>query len=263
MIPEMAFLLGTLGYQVNKSMEIDAQATKKNLKAYTRTAEAKYKMELSQKRLLDAINVNAKRKNAILVYHMKKFQKEYEIFRNIQFKKDKGIEELEKIDELQKKIKVHIALPQITSGAVMTDSQLLITFALKGIGGLMIQDSEQTLMSAQQNLSRANVIVTEMNTICIALDGLTEHIEIVTELLENLGMIYMKSINSINEIISINGNDANNYSEKDIEKLNLGLLLTKVIYRIINTPLVNENGQIEQESKKIISEGQMLLKKIQ
>ena len=86
---------------------------------------------------------------------------------------------------------------------------------------------------------------------------------IITELLEKLGMLYMKSIKNISIILKNNGLDSENYSEDDINALNVSLSLTKLIYRIINTPLLDENGNIEKESIKVIQQGRDMLKQIQ
>lgn len=253
-------LLGTYLFgQVDKSMKIDDEAIKKNVKAFTRTAEAQRKLELHQKKTLDKIFINAKRKNALLICHLKMFQEQYKVIKQIQFETGVGIEELEKLDEIQEAINQYVALPAVASGKAMTDSQLAISFVLRGVGGLMIKDSEMKLKMASQNVSKANAIVAQIDSICIALDGIAQHTEIITALLEKLGMVYMKSIKNLAVILRENGLMAKQYSKKDIEAIRLSLLLTKLLYRIINTPIVDENGEIIQESRKVIQEGQSVL----
>jgi hypothetical protein len=256
---EGALILVALGAEVNKSLKIDEQTIKKNVKAFTRTADAEYKLEQSQKNLYEKLVINAKRKNAILTCHIRMFQEQYSVIRKIQFKKGKGIEELERIDDIQKQLAKNIELPAISSGEVMKDSQLIITFALKGIGGLMIQDSKMNLQLATRNLTKANTVSAQADSMCIALDGIAQHVEIVTGLLENLGMLYIRSIKNLERILQINDLDVSKYSDKDFEAINVSLDLTKLVYRIINTPLIDEYGKIEQESVKIIKEGHDLI----
>lgn len=252
----------TLGYQVNKSMKIDEQATKKNIKAFTKTADAQNKLKKCQENAFNKLFINAKRKNGMLTCHLKMFQEQYSIIRKIQFKKGKGIEELERIEEIQDQLNKYVTLPAVSSGKQMTDSQFVISFALRGIGDQMIKDSEMNLKLASSNLSQANAISAQIDSMCIALDGLARHTEIITALLEKLGMLYMKSIKNISEILKRNGLDSNRYSEQDIDAINMSLLMTKLIYRIINTPMIDQNGTIEQESVKVIQEGQQLLDSI-
>ena len=121
---------------------------------------------------------------------------------------------------------------------------------------------KESLQLANINLSESAAYAAEVDTICIALNGIAEHIEITTKLLEKLGMLYMKSIKNIARILSQNGMDEDNYTDEDIDAINLALTLTKVVYRIINTPMVDQNGKIERESYKVIHEGEQLLKQI-
>ena len=127
----------------------------------------------------------------------------------------------------------------------MKNSQYAISFALMGIGGVMIKESKMNLKTASKNKAMASAVTAQIDSICIALEGITQHTMIITELLEKLGMLYMKSIKNISIILKNNGLDSENYSEDDINALNVSLSLTKLIYRIINTPLLDENGNIE------------------
>ena len=145
----------------------------------------------------------------------------------------------------------------------MKNSQYAISFALMGIGGVMIKESKMNLKTASKNKAMASAVTAQIDSICIALEGITQHTMIITELLEKLGMLYMKSIKNISIILKNNGLDSENYSEDDINALNVSLSLTKLIYRIINTPLLDENGNIEKESIKVIQQGRDMLKQIQ
>lgn len=256
-------VLGGLLCQVNKSMEIDEQTTKKNIKAFTKTADAQIKLERCQENVFKKFSINAKRKNGILSCHLKMFQEQYKVIRELQLKKGRGIEELENIDEIQKKLNQYVTLPSVSTGKIMTDSQLMISFVLKGgIGGLMIAESKDNLKLSQQNMAQANVVAAQIDLMCTALDGIAKHVDIITELLEKLGMLYMKSIKNITEIFRRNGLDEDSYSDEDIDAINTSLVMTKLIYRIINTPVIDVNGKIETESYRVIKEGQNLIDSI-
>ena len=257
-------LLGILfAQQINKSAKLDKEATKKNIKAFTKIADANAKLEKCQSDLLNQLQINSKRKNGLITYHLSMFQEQYSIIRKIQFGKGRGIEEIEKIDAIQNQIKQYVELPAVTSGMIMKNSQYAISFALMGIGGVMIKESKMNLKTASKNTAMASAVTAQIDSICIALEGITQHTMIITELLEKLGMLYMKSIKNISIILKNNGLDSENYSEDDINALNVSLSLTKLIYRIINTPLLDENGNIEKESIKVIQQGRDMLKQIQ
>lgn len=255
-------LVGGLFAQVNKSIEIDEKAMKKNVKAFTKMAESENKLVRCQQNAIDKLLICAKRKTGILNGHIKMFKEQFELIRKVEFKSGQGIEELEKFDEISKKINQGVSVIGTENRLEMSAPQTLISFALFGIGGLMIKDSEMSLKMASRTVAQANVVAAQVDSVCIALDGLAKHAEIVTDLLHKLGMMYMQSIRNITDIIKKNGTERNNYSQNDIDSINVALLLTKVIYRIINTSMVDGNGVIEQESFKVIDEGKRLLRKI-
>ena len=83
--------------QINKSAKLDKEATKKNIKAFTKIADANARLEKCQSDLLNQLQINAKRKNGLITYHLSMFQEQYSIIRKIQFGRGKGIEEIEKL----------------------------------------------------------------------------------------------------------------------------------------------------------------------
>ena len=256
-------LVGGLFSQVNSSMEIDEKAMKKNIKAFTKMAESENKLKRCQQNVVDKLIICAKRKKGILSAHVKMFEEQFEMIRKVEFKSGQGIEEIEKIDELKKKIDQSISVEGINYNTSLRTPQTLVAFALFGIGGLMIKESEMSLKAASKTVAQSNAVAAQVDSICIALDGLAIHVEIVIDLLQRLGVFYMMSIKNMKEIINKNGLVSDKYSKSDIDSINLSFALTKVIYRIINTPLVDVNGTIEQESLRVVEEGNRLLKNIQ
>lgn len=255
-------LLAVFGYQVNQSLEMDEKSIRKNSKAFTKMAEAQNKLEYYNETAVQKLAVLAKRKHGLLTCHIKMFQEQYLMIKRVEFKKGKGIEEFEKLEEMQEQICQYMALPAVVSGETMTDSSLMLSFALSGIGGYMMKDSKRKLKLASANQAQANAISVQIESMCIFLDGISKHVDLLIELLEKLGMLYMKSIRNITRIFDENGMDADEYSDQDIEAINLSLVLTKLIYRIINTPMINAEGKIEQESIKVIEEGNKMIQKI-
>ena len=263
MIVETALGLTLLFAQVNKSIKTDEKAMKKNIQAFTKMAESENKLVRCQKHTLDKLIICAKRKKGILNGHIKLFMDQFELYRKVGVKQGRGIVELEMFDEINERINQSVNIPEIENKTELSTAQTLVAFALFGIGGLMIKDSEMNLKLASKNVAQANALSAQVDSLCIALEGLAKHTEIVTDLLQRLGMFYMQSIRNITEIIKKNGAERNNYSQLDIDAINMSLLMTKVIYRIINTPMVDENGKIEQESFKVIEEGKRLLQRIE
>lgn len=262
MIYEAAALLGAMAYFTEKSMNLDEQAMQKNVKACKKMAEAEYAVEMHSKLLMEKITLNARRKEAILNNHIRLFLEQYTLFRKVQFEKGRGIEELDEIDTIQRAFHHHIVLPSFAPGAVMTNKQLAMNFALRGIGGLMVKESKLNLEAASQNLAKSRVVSAQADTMTIFMDGIGEKVQIVTDLLQKLGALYMFSIRELQRIVAQNGTDASKYTQEDINTINTSMHMTKLIYRIINTPLINQNGEIEQAALQAIDEGQNYLNQL-
>lgn len=222
-------------------------------------AEAEQKIKNSQERLYKRLVKNANRKYAVLTCHIKFFEEQFAVIRKIQFEEGRGIKEIKDIEGLSKQLEKSVALPAVSGGKAMKDTQLMVSFALGGIGGLMIQDSKMNLQLASRNLSKANAVSAQADSICIVMDGIGNHVEIVSELLAKLGVLYMKSIKNLESILKTNGLNADKYSDQDIDAINWSFDLTKIIYRIINTPLIDKDGEVERESIRVIQDGEKLL----
>lgn len=259
----LEFGIGAAFFCANESLKLDEKAMQKNAKAFNNMAVAQYEAEMHQKQLMEKLEINAKRKNGILNNHIKMFMEQYHIFQKVQFERGRGIEELEMLERIQTQLTQYVASPQIASGSVMNDKQLLINFALLGIGGVIIKESKANLKAASQNLSRSRVVEAQANTISIAADALSEKVQIITDLLQKLGAVYMLSIRELQRIVEQNGTDAHKYSQDDVNAINTSVRMTKLIYRIINTPLIDKDGKIEQEALLVINEGQQYLNQLQ
>ena len=251
--------IGMLAYQINKSNNIDAESEQKYVKAFSNMANAEDKLKRCQDNLANQLMICAKRKTAIINCHLEMFKKEFEYLRKINFVPGRGIEEIERINEIGRIVDCKVPALSIKSTTEMSDTQIMISFALYGIGGLAVKESKMNLKTASKNLAQSNAMSAQVDTVCIALDAISKHTEIVTNLLQRLGMLYMKSIKNVSSIISRNGLAQENYSQEDVDAINVSLMLTKLIYRIINTPLIDESGSIEKESIKVIEEGKSLL----
>lgn len=258
-------LLGSIGYSIPgalKSMKTDEQAMKKNIKAATKTAEAMQKVEQAQKHLIERLQLNATRKNAILNCHFKLFQEQYAVIEKIDFRPGEGIQQLNQINSINQQLTLYISQPAVASGGIIKESQQMITFALLGVGGLLVQDSNRNLELAKRNMSQANAVAAQADAICIAYNGIANHVDIITKLLQDLGALYIRAIKNLEQIFAKNGMVVENYSDQDIEHINITAKLTEVIFNIIDTPVIDNEGEIEKASIAAISSGEEILNKI-
>lgn len=248
---------------VNKSADLDGQAVRKNEKAFVTAADAKRKMEIHREDMEKALTVNAKRKMAILEFHLKKFQNTYDKIRVIRFKEGRGIAEVAEIEAIQTQLTRYVKTPLLADKINRSDPQLVFSIIRHGgLGGQFVADSHENLDVARKNLANANVVSAQADAICVAYDGISERAKMCTDLLQRLAAVYIKGINHVQVLLDKNGADESKYTDGDIDAINVCLLQTKLIYRIINTPLIDREGGLTAESLQVIDEGQHYLSKI-
>lgn len=248
---------------VMKSDDLEKQATRKNGKAFSAVADAQRKLQLHQEDMEKALTVNATRKMALLGCHLDMFRKTYDSIRKINFKKGRGVEEIEEMEMIQAQLTQYVSKPLLANGMDRADPQLVFSIIRHGgLSGQFVADSHEKLDVARMNLANANVVNAHADAICTAYDGIAERARMCTGLLQKLASVYIKSISYVKTLIINNGMDEEKYSEMDVAAINTCLLQTKLLYKIINTPLINTEGGLTDESMAIIDEGQRYLSEI-
>lgn len=245
-----------------KADDLDKKAIAKNSKAFGKQAEAKEKVKIHEANLFDKIKINAVRKNAILQYHIKKFLDVYKTIDEYQLNKGLGIEEMEKIETLKIQMVQTVHLPSVANGLAKSDMQVVVEFAVLGIGGSIMKDAKENSKLASRNMANADVVAAHADSICIFYDSLAERIQACTEILQKLAAKDMVAINHIESMLQSKGMDESLYTTTDVDAINLCSELNILIYEIINTPLIDENNEITKASKAVISKGQEFLKQL-
>ena len=242
-----------------KADDIDKKTMAKNSKAFGKQAEARERVRIHENNLFEKMKINATRKKAILQCHIQKFINVYKVIDEYQLNRGLGIKEMEKIESLKNKMVQTVNMPQIAVGIQKSDVQTVCQWAIYGIGGLILKESEENSKLASRNMANANVVSAQADSICIFYDGLAERVQICTDILQKLAAKDMLAINHIESLLKHNGKNEELYTQDDIDAINLCSELNILMYEIINTPLLDENNEITQASKRIIEKGQQYI----
>lgn len=245
-----------------KADEIDKKSLAKNSKAFGRQAEAYEKVKIHRAKLFEKMQINAVRKNAILQCHINKFLEIYKVIDEYQLHKGLGIEEMERIEELKTQMNQRLDLPAIANGIAKSDTQLIVEYAVFGIGGLMMKEAKENAKLASRNMANANVVSAQADSICIFYDGLSERIQACTDILQKLAAQDIKALNFIESILNSKGKEENLYTKEDVDAINLCSELNILIYGIINTPIIDEKNEMTQASLDIIKKGQEYIEQL-
>lgn len=239
-------------YSVDKSLKTDEAAMKKYAKAFERNSEAelliKKKSEFADKRIANV----AKKKRAIMEVSVPKFAGVYGKIQKIEFSgKTKQIVLLDNSNKLA-----------VLNGMTMSikrdfsDKELVCGWIFQGVGKLMEKDSKLFLSAAGNQMSAANTVYSQAESIAAVYDAITARADRIASLLMNMNALFMKSIQQTEAIIERNGLDVRNYSEYDEGVLMTCVNIAAAMAEFINIPVVDENGQICEAAEQMLSVGE-------
>jgi len=274
-------IIGGIAYTFSKtdqSMKIDEKAQRKYAKAYERQSEAVELVEEKQQLADNTLMKVANRKRAILSTTMKDFLELYERIIKINFIAGDGIAELS--NNILAPVNItQIQYMTVTAISPMSEKELINTFLVEGLkgwmiagpigatanalGGTFVKDSERNLSKANSQVKISNVIYSQAETMALALDAITERSKKLADLLAKMNLLFVRSIKTSTEVIDKNGFERLNYEVNDRKVLMTCINLADAIKKILDTPLLDKNGEITQESLTALQIGSEYLYKLQ
>ena len=237
-----------------RANSINVKAMNKMGAAYRLQAEQEEKTIMSLEKLVN-------RKRGILNGSMKKFLEVYQQIQKINFKESQGIKELYsqgitkvEITELKQMIQVS-AMP-------LSTAETMAAYLFKGFGGIsgiILKESEINISIASIRKKMANVIVSQVETKCVAIEAVYQRSEKLAEVLAKLNRLFLKNILTIEEILEAKGTNPENYEEKDMATFMNCVNFAGAIKNIIDTPLLELDGNLVEQSEKAIMTGEKYL----
>lgn len=153
------------------------------------------------------------------------------------------------------------------SGVQMSVREILGTFLFSfeynGISGAIKKDAKINLDVAYSRSDEAEVIVHNIDTERIAVEGINDKVESVLKLLTQMNALLLKSIQHTNTIIERNGLDVEIYSNADIDDIMNCCNFAKAVSDILKAPLFDSNGKLSQQINQTLTTGNEYIKKIQ
>ena len=109
---------------------------------------------------------------------------------------------------------------------------------------------------------QANTIAAQSENEEVILKGIYEQAEAFSDLLAKLNLLFIKSLQVTEEIITRNGNNRTDYNEDDYKALMTCINLAKAVKTVVDAPLFEENGEISQAVQEAMLIGQKYLNAI-
>lgn len=254
-------------YDMYQSDKLDAQASATSLKAMNRSEEAKARLHRKIEDTKVSMLRLGNRKKGILTSTMETFLTVYQQLKKINFTKTDGITELSDLPAAMiQEVRSQISFV----GNPMSDGETVATvvvnsFFFGGLGGISAaikKDAERNLGMARATAKQAKAMETQANTLTLAYDAIIERSNRVTDVLTKLNLLLVKSLAHTKLIIEKNGTDKHKYSVVEREGLATCINLAVAVKKIIDTPLLDEGGEITVQSFNAIQVGEQYLQEI-
>lgn len=240
------------------------RAIELTMTAYNMQAKANKKLTDSRTRLDNSFSKVINRKHGILQTSFNDFIKLYEVIIKIDFSQTKGMNEINSI-------KPNIFLDSIKEMCLVVTSNLpkatVVEILLDGLfyGAKTANEnraSEQNLDDANRQLRSSKVEVQQIETMIASVESIQERCDNTADLLANLNLLFVKSIQESKLIIREKGKNKNQYTEQDKKTLMTCINLADAIKKIIDVPLFDENNEVSKISLDAINTGQEYLGKL-
>ena len=257
--------VGIIGSLLNEADNNNERATRMNARAFNRMGEAKRSLAVQNEKMRKALIKLSNRKKGIMHSSIKKFVNLYEQIINVVI--DNQDEELKALcSSFQNDSLASMREMVNVSGMAMTERELVVNmlFSFKhgGIVGSILKDSEINVQVASMRKRQANTIAAQSENEEVILKGIYEQAEAFSDLLAKLNLLFIKSLQVTEEIITRNGNNRTAYNEDDYKALMTCINLAKAVKTVVDAPLFEENGEISQAVQEAMLIGQKYLNAI-
>ncbi|WP_298845906.1 DUF4339 domain-containing protein [Clostridium sp.] len=124
------------------------------------------------------------------------------------------------------------------------------------IGGvIMSSQAKKKLNESYGNMEKAKVMQKEMQLAGTSLEAISVRADQITQLLEKINNYFMQGIANMKYIIEIEGTSWVNYSQSSKYAIFASTKIAQVIKAILDTSLIDEDGNLTVQSKQALIEG--------
>ena len=122
------------------------------------------------------------------------------------------------------------------------------------LGTIMDKSASANLDKAYSYKSEVNKVVAELNTVKTLCDGVTKRSNMFIELLDKLNEMFVHETLDLKYLIKFRGNDYSNYTSEEQMTVGRGLALLKSIKSVLDTPILDKNGNLTKQSENLLKE---------
>ena len=146
------------------------------------------------------------------------------------------------------------------SGGMLVLGGLVTGPALAVIGTVVGAKASVNRDKAYSNLSKARAFKEEMDVAADLCIGIRDRAIMFDQFLESLNSIFTKLIDEMTQTIKIRGSDYAKFSEEEKKIVAETLAMAGAVKSILDTPILDSDGNLTIESEKIIAKTRRRLK---
>ncbi|SDW42177.1 hypothetical protein SAMN05421781_1360 [Marinococcus luteus] len=138
----------------------------------------------------------------------------------------------------------------------------LVAGPAMAVGGFFLQaNSKKKLNEAYERQEEAKVYVEQLDSAVVVLSSIQQRsTQLITLLLET-DRLFKKGIANMEYIIERSGTDWSSFEQEEKRTIHRVFLIAQLIKGIIDTPLLDEDGEITEKSKEVLENGNIALSK--
>lgn len=244
----------------------NARADKINIEAFNNLSNSERELNDIKTKTLQSMEKLANRKRGILLTSINEFICVYDKIMKINFTQSDGIKQLNDVNYNELSIK-QMKTMVVTSGYSMDSYQTISTFLvgtltgglIGGFSNIIAKEAELNVVTAKIRSRQAEVASSQAETLKVAVDSIYQRSERLAKLLAQMNLLFSKSIKNTSEMVLKNGSNRLNYSYQDKQAIMNCFNLADAIKKILDTPLIDEEGELTQKSIEAISIGEKFI----
>lgn len=243
--------------------------------ANEKVTEAKEFIEMAQDNTVKAIEAFGKLKVQVLKTSMSVFVEYFEKIKEVEFTdlgamKDMtmllpnmpGFKQLKHSTSLKTISKIHDLVSFGSFGTLpgLTIMPSMPVFPL--VSTILEMKSQTALNNARANYEKAKVYRSQAKSIGLAFKAIFLKCGQIYNLLEQLDSYFSKSVGNLCKIIESSGIIWTDYTIEQQKDIYLCVQIAQTVKIVLDTPLLTDNGELNEKSEAMLAQGNMFLQKI-
>lgn len=135
----------------------------------------------------------------------------------------------------------------------------IVAAPVLAIGGMILASkAEEAKENARANLAESELLAEQMETATVQTNAISMRLKEVSELVANLHQRFTPMLTDMITLID-NNSDYSSYGVDEKQKIMMCLATASTMKNVLETPILNQDGSLTQESQDVLQQGSAVL----